>query len=104
MTLYSCKNEPEVDKKEIKNTTELIELQEKPIEKTDITRQYKVNSNMSIINWTGSKPAGKHNGKLSIKSGGLVFKDKDIVSGKFTVNMNSLTVLDLEGLTVSMVI
>lgn len=60
-------------------------------------RQYNLESDASTINWVGSKPAGKHNGKIKIMSGELIFKNDNLVSGKFIIDMKSLTVLDLEG-------
>ena len=56
-----------------------------------------VDNNQSIISWVGSKPAGKHNGQIKIKSGEMHFKNGGLESGKFTADMKSIHVLDLKG-------
>lgn len=50
----------------------------------------------SVINWTGSKPTGKHNGTISIKEGDVIVKDGQIQNGTFFLDMNSITVTDLK--------
>lgn len=56
----------------------------------------KVNVEKSSIEWIGKKVVGSHNGKINFNSGHLEFKGDDIISGSFEVNMNSITVTDLE--------
>lgn len=58
--------------------------------------RYTVDTNTSIINWTGSKPTGKHTGTLNIAQGEVYVKDMNIQSGKFTIDMKSITVTDLK--------
>lgn len=65
--------------------------------KPDIKGSYEVNNDESIIDWVGSKPAGKHNGQIKIKSGEIIFQNGRIKSGKFIIDMNTINVLDLEG-------
>jgi len=56
-----------------------------------------VDINGSIINWEGAKPTGKHNGTIRL-SGGQVYMDGGTISGgSFTLDMNSITNLDLSG-------
>ncbi len=55
----------------------------------------KVNTTSSVIEWEGSKPLGKHNGTLKLKNGYLVVKGKNISAGSFTIDLNTLTDLDL---------
>ena len=51
----------------------------------------------STIMWEGSKPAGKHNGTISISAGELTYDaNGDISGGNFTLDMNSITVTDLQ--------
>ncbi len=48
-----------------------------------------------IVEWTGSKPAGKHNGTFNVSKGQLLVENNTISAGEFTIDMNSLTVLDI---------
>lgn len=58
---------------------------------------YKVNTAGSAVMWIGEKPTGAHNGSLSIKEGKIAVQDGKITGGSFVLDMNSITVLDLEG-------
>ncbi|MHC1774150.1 MAG: YceI family protein [Lentimicrobium sp.] len=49
----------------------------------------------SKVEWTGAKPTGQHNGTIGISEGSLMLTDGNIVGGKFTIDMNSIVVLDL---------
>ncbi|MBS4039345.1 MAG: YceI family protein [Flavobacteriales bacterium] len=51
----------------------------------------------SVIEWEGSKPTGKHNGTIKIKSGELSLNNGKIEGGKFVIDMTSIEVLDLQG-------
>lgn len=51
----------------------------------------------STIAWIGSKPAGKHNGKITVKNGEFTIEAGKITQGKFSIDMASITVEDLEG-------
>ncbi len=55
-----------------------------------------INKEKSSIEWLGKKIGGQHSGNIKIKSGTLVFKDDNIKSGFFTMDMNSITCTDLE--------
>lgn len=56
--------------------------------------KFKVNTEASVIEWTGFKPGEKHTGTLHLDSG--VVKVGENVSGTFLIDMNTLTVTDLE--------
>lgn len=56
----------------------------------------KVKTDKSSIAWTGKKVTGQHNGSVNIKDGNLVIEDGIITGGAFTIDMNSITVLDLQ--------
>ena len=51
----------------------------------------------SKIMWEGSKPAGKHNGTIDVKSGTVSVENGQITGGSFVIDMNSIIVSDLEG-------
>jgi polyisoprenoid-binding protein YceI len=48
-----------------------------------------------IVEWTGSKPAGQHNGTFTVSEGQLFVENNAISAGEFTIDMKSLKVLDL---------
>lgn len=51
----------------------------------------------TIVDWVGSKPAGKHNGTIGISQGEVSVDGTNLVGGKFTLDINSIQVLDLQG-------
>jgi len=57
----------------------------------------KVNTAGSTINWSGSKPTGKHSGTIAISNGTVLLDGGDLSGGNFTFDMTSITVTDLEG-------
>lgn len=82
----SCKNDK----------AETPEVQEEAAVATDSASPYVVDASSSIIEWVGSKPAGKHNGTIAISNGEVYLNNGKIESGKFTIDMTSITVLDLK--------
>lgn len=50
----------------------------------------------STIEWKGSKPTGSHTGTIAVESGVFNVKNNIIESGSFLIDMNSITVTDLE--------
>lgn len=63
---------------------------------TESSTVYSVDTDKSIINWSGSKPTGTHTGTIALITGDVIVNDKTLEAGKFTVNMNSIVVTDLE--------
>lgn len=49
----------------------------------------------STMKWHGKKVTGEHYGNISLKSGVLEMKDNQIASGKFVIDMTSITCIDL---------
>ncbi len=84
----SCKK----DNTDNAETTEAVEAKEATAEAV----KYNVNTEESVIDWTGSKPTGKHTGTIKISEGEFAVKNDSVESGKFTLDMNSITVTDLE--------
>ncbi len=60
-------------------------------------KKLKVNTAESKLGWIGTKPSGKHNGTLSIKSGKVATDGTTITGGDFVLDMNSISVSDLTG-------
>lgn len=59
---------------------------------------YRIDPSTSTIEWTGSKITGKqHTGTVNLVEGGLQFSTGNISNGKFTIDMTSINVTDLEG-------
>ena len=58
---------------------------------------YKVKTDQSVIAWTGAKVTGTHSGTVNVKDGSLTFKDGVLTGGKFTIDMTSIAVTDLQG-------
>lgn len=56
-----------------------------------------VNTEASNIDWVGTKPTGQHSGIMKIKDGELKLEGDQLVGGKFTLDMVSIEVTDLEG-------
>lgn len=52
--------------------------------------------NGSVVQWTGKKIGGSHNGEIKLKSGYLEFKNGQIVGGEVAIDMNTITNTDLE--------
>jgi len=59
-------------------------------------RSYRVDTNQSIIEWTGRNPNASHFGNIKIATGELEMKDR-IITGTFDIDMNSITNINLEG-------
>jgi len=86
ISLSSCKKEA------TENTETTTET-----EVTGVSGTFNVDTSMSVIDWIGSKPAGKHTGTISLSNGSFEITDGSITGGNFTIDMNSITVTDLEG-------
>lgn len=84
----SCKK----DNTENAETTDATEAAEASAEAV----KYTVNTAESTIDWTGSKPTGKHTGTINLSEGEFSVKNDSVESGKFVIDMNSITVTDLE--------
>lgn len=55
----------------------------------------KVDATGTVLNWSGKKVTGAHNGKISVKAGELTVSGANITGGKVTVDMNSMTCEDI---------
>jgi polyisoprenoid-binding protein YceI len=67
-------------------------------EKAAAAEIYKIDTQASTIEWTGTKiTKAQHKGTLAIKDGQLEVANKEISGGQFTAKMDSLTDKDLEG-------
>ena len=87
--LASCKSET----KNQANTAEAV-VTEPAAEITAV--EYTADPANSLIEWKGFKPAGTHTGTVSISSGSFMIDGEEIKGGAFTIDMNTITVTDLE--------
>jgi len=87
LSIVGCK-----DKAEEANTSdaEAASVSESTSEK------FTVNVTESTIEWKGFKPTGTHNGTINLENGVFKTDDGKLQSGTFLINMNSITVTDLE--------
>ena len=79
------------DKAKEAETKEAAEAAVAKVEAVD----YTADTEKSMIEWTGYKPTGSHNGTIAIKDGKLKVNDNTVESGKFAIDMASIEVLDI---------
>lgn len=84
----ACSNAPEGEKVEAKEAKEAAPAPAK-------AKMFQVDTNKSVVNWTGAKPTGTHVGTLKLSGGTIGTKDGNIVSGDFVFDMTSIKNTDL---------
>ena len=62
-----------------------------------VPSNYKVDTQNSVVVWTGYKVTGKHTGTVKIKNGTLTTDGGMLTGGSFDIDVNSITCTDLEG-------
>ncbi len=67
-----------------------------PVQSKYTGQRFVTNRTIADIRWEGASPGGKHNGSIKVADG-EVFFDKGFTGGKFTIDMNTINVFDLEG-------
>jgi polyisoprenoid-binding protein YceI len=85
ITFTSCKE----NKEETKETEAVAEAEASAV-------TYITNPEKSVIMWSGSKPTGTHTGTISLDSGEVMVSDQNLEAGKFTIDMKTINVTDLE--------
>lgn len=61
------------------------------------TKTVEVKADKSTLSWNGYKIAGGHTGNIKLKSGSLTFDGYVLTSGKFVLDMTSISVTDIKG-------
>jgi polyisoprenoid-binding protein YceI len=84
--VFSCKKESEAAP-----ATEAVET--KPV--APQSEKFTVDTTASVITWTGAKPTGQHTGIIRLSGGEVFVKNDSIETGKFVINMKSITVTDV---------
>lgn len=64
---------------------------------SDVNGTYVIDPASSQVKWKGAKPTGEHNGIVPISAGTVTVADGNVTSGNIEMDMNGITVLDLEG-------
>lgn len=59
------------------------------------TQKFEVVTAQSIIEWTGRKVTGAHNGTIALKQGMLTLTDGLLSGGKFIIDTTSIKILDI---------
>jgi polyisoprenoid-binding protein YceI len=59
-------------------------------------RKLPVNTAESKVNWIGKKVGGEHNGYVKLSAGEITIDKNEITGGTFTIDLNSIVVLDLK--------
>jgi hypothetical protein len=59
-------------------------------------QDYKVNTRESSLKWTAKKVTGSHYGGVKLADGAFSIKNSRIVSGKFTIDMTTISVDDIK--------
>lgn len=82
----------------------IISCKEKATEATDANAvaategaKFVADAAATKISWEGSKPAGKHMGTINLTQGEVFMTGDSITGGSFTLDMNTITVTDLQG-------
>tara|TARA_B100001250_G_C19605522_1_gene702578 strand:+ start:43 stop:633 length:591 start_codon:yes stop_codon:yes gene_type:complete len=55
-----------------------------------------IDDTLSTMSWIGNKVTGSHNGKIKIKNGYILKKDDLLMGGEIIIDMNSISVDDIE--------
>ena len=58
--------------------------------------EYSLDSENSIVGWTGRNIKYAHNGKISVKSGNIVVKNEKVVAGNIILDMTTISDEDLK--------
>jgi polyisoprenoid-binding protein YceI len=96
LSVAGCMQEPKSDNAVIKEAL--------PVEENNVGIIYKIDTGNSLITWVGTKPTGRHNGLIKIRSGSITILEEDtdrkiknfsINNAKITIDMGSVNVLDL---------
>ncbi len=62
-----------------------------------INQTFKINLDKSKVEWVGKKITGQHNGEIKIAKGEITATNGSVNGGNITIDMNTITCLDLQG-------
>jgi len=96
LSIAGCLQEPKSDNAVISDA--------QPVEEKNVGINYMIDTANSLITWIGTKPTGRHNGLIKIKSGSITIMEEDaerknkkftISNANILIDMESVKVLDL---------
>jgi rhodanese-related sulfurtransferase/polyisoprenoid-binding protein YceI len=61
-----------------------------------IDKHYRIDSEKSLVTWTGRNLAGRHTGNLAISQGELTIEQGQLVGGRIVIDVKSITNVDLQ--------
>ncbi len=85
----NCSQAPKSDKAE---TSEAKKVDEK---KSAESEEVAVDTKSSVVTWVGTKATDRHDGTFKLSEGKLSVKERKVVGGSFTIDINTLEVKDL---------
>lgn len=93
IAFFSCKNDPKIEAAQAAPKLESARLEPVP---TEGAVTFAVTE--GIVNWSGTNTVGKsgHEGTITVESGALLVNQGQILSGKVTLDMNSISVTDIK--------
>src|SRR6187200_957675 len=59
------------------------------------TKNFKIASAQSRIDWIGRKVTGAHNGTIEVQEGSFFITDGKVTGGKVIIDMATITILDV---------
>jgi len=83
----SCKN----------NNTEAEVTEAQEVVEPTTGGEFNINTEVSVIEWKGSKPTGTHHGTINLQEGSLIVNGTSIEGGKAVIDMTTIQDHDLEG-------
>lgn len=92
--ILACNNTPKGEQAEVTSVDTLATTEQTP---TASGNEYTVDIQTSVLNYEGSKPTGKHNGTVNLKSGILTFENGNVTSGNVVMDMNSIVDKSTDG-------
>lgn len=92
--MTSCKERTNVDVKVDGTANDTVATNNNA---TQGTGTYVIDPQASQVKWKGYKPTGEHNGTVPISGGTVTVADGNISAATVDIDMQGITVLDLEG-------
>jgi len=83
----SCKN----------NNTEAEVTEAQEVVEPTTGGEFNINTEVSVIEWKGSKPTGTHHGTINLQEGSLIVNGTSVEGGKAVIDMTTIQDHDLEG-------
>jgi len=92
---FSCKNEPKKTESQVSAQPEMETIKVNPVP-TEGAATFRVSE--GTVEWSGTKTVKKtgHQGTISVEGGELLVNQGQLLSGRVTLDMNSISVTDIK--------